>query len=189
VIGKKLRLFFVLGVWILISIWDVAHTGPYASREYLVKAAFVYNFARFVEWPSEAFADHQGPITLAILGKDPFGDTLEAISGKPVKGRKLEIRRVDRIEDLERCHMLFVSGSEKENLSQIFVKVSPWPVLTVSDMEGFAQRGGIINFIKVEKKIRFEINVDAAERTSLNISSKLLKLAKIVEDKQNGAEH
>jgi hypothetical protein len=98
--------------------------------------------------------------------------------------RKLEIRRVDRIEDLQRCHILFISESEKENLSQIFVKVSDWPVLTVSDMEGFAKRGGIINFITVEKKIHFEINVDVAERSGLRISSKLLRLAKIVTDEE-----
>ena len=183
-IGKTLRLFFILWVWILLSIWDIAYTETALSREYLVKAACVYNFAKFVEWPSEAFPDHQGPIVLSILGKDPFGASLESIRGKPVMSRKLEIRRVDRIEDLQRCHILFISESEKENLSQIFVKVSDWPVLTVSDMEGFAQRGGIINFITVEKKIRFEINVDAAERSGPRISSKLLRLAKIVTDEE-----
>jgi hypothetical protein len=159
---------------------EVAHTEPRSSREYLVKAACVYNFAKFVEWPSEAFSEGESSIVLSILGKDPFGVTLESIRGKPVQSRKLEIRRVDKTEDLQRCHILFVSGSEKENLSEIFLKVSDWPVLTVSDMDGFAHRGGMVNFITIEKKIRFQINVPAAERNGLKISSKLLRLAKII---------
>lgn len=175
-------------MWILLSIGAVAHTGPHSSPEYLVKAAFVYNFARFVEWPSERSQEPDGPFTLSVLGKDPFGASLESIRGKRVKGRDMEIRRVDGIENLQRCHILFISGSEKENLSRILMKVSDWPVLTVSDMDGFAHRGGMINFRTVEKKIRFEINLNAAERTGLKISSKLLKLAKIVKEEEAGAE-
>jgi hypothetical protein len=128
-------------------------------------------------------------ITLCILGEDPFGDALASVEGKTVKDRKVVIKHCETLDDLDKCHILFISRPEEQNLSEILAKVKDWNTLTVSDMEGFAQRGGIISFITVEKKIRFEINLDAAERTRLKISSKLLRLAKIVEDKKNGAEH
>jgi hypothetical protein len=156
--------------------------GESVSPEYLVKAAFLYNFAKFVEWPDKAFMDDQTPIILYILGKDPFGNALDSLQNKTVKGRNLMITRLKDIHDSQQCHILFISQSEKKNLARIFEKIKKWNVLTVSDIENFAQEGGIINFITKENKIRFAINVDAAQRSDLTVSSKLLKLAIIVKE-------
>jgi hypothetical protein len=173
---------------LIISLWSTLNLGHNAFAEsktpgeYIIKAAFLYNFAKFVDWPGEDFANDESPIILCILGKDPFGELLESIEGKTVKGRRLMIKRLEEIEDLERCHILFISKSEKKNLTQVFDKLAGWSVLTVSDMESFAQRGGIIGLVTEEKKIRFQINVEAAQHRRVKISSKLLKLAQIVEN-------
>jgi hypothetical protein len=162
-----------------IAIFDVsAEAKP--SPEYLIKAAFLFNFAKFVEWPADAFKDDLSPINLCILGIDPFGPALDILKDKKVKGRPLRIKRVHKVDDIEACHILFISASEKENLKQILYALRNLSTLTVSEIEGFAQMGGIINFIIVNKKVHFEINTDAAEQSRLKISSQLLKLAKIV---------
>jgi hypothetical protein len=189
VIGKKLRLFFIVWVWVLLSIGYNLYAEPPSSREYLVKGAFLYNFAKFVGWPEEALQDDPIHIILCVFGKDPFGGALASVKGKRVKDRKVVIKHCATLDELKKCHILFISRSEEQNLSEILAKVKNWNTLTVSDMEGFTQSGGVINFVTVEKKIRFEINLDAAERTGLKISSKLLRLAKIVKDKETGAEH
>jgi len=188
-IGKKLRLFFIVWVWVVLSMGYNLYAEPPSSREYLVKGAFLYNFAKFVSWPEEALWDDQMHINLCVLGKDPFGDALASVEGKTIENRKVVIKHCRRLDKLEKCNILFVSRSEEHNLSEILAKVKDWNTLTVSDMEGFAQRGGVINLITIEKKVHFEINLDAAERTGLKISSKLLRLAKIVKDRETRAEH
>jgi hypothetical protein len=161
------------------TMFDVsAETKP--SPEYLIKAAFLFNFAKFVEWPANAFKDDLSPINLYILGTDPFGPALDTLKDKTVKGRPFKIKWANKVDDIEACHILFISASEKENLKQILYAVRNSNTLTVSEIEGFAQTGGIINFIIVNKKVHFEINPEAAERRRLKISSQLLKLAKIV---------
>ena len=179
---KVLELIAATAAFLVTACTPGTCAGEDLSREYLVKAGFLYNFARFVEWPSEAFTDDQSPISLCVLGKDPFGGALKSIEGKTIKGRKLVINRFERIEDLPKCHILFISRSEKEDLDKIFANLKGWNVLTVADMEEFGQRGGIINFIIREHKVRFEITLDASDRAGLTISSKLLKLAKILRD-------
>lgn len=159
-----------------------AHGESSAPPEYLVKAAFLYNFAKFVDWPDEAFGDALGPLNLCILGRDPFGPFIQSIEGKTSQGRQLVVRRTDRVEDIGNCHILFVSESEKKRLAAILQTTRDRHVLTVADMEGFARRGGIVTLVKVEDRIRFEINIDAAERAGLRISAKLLNLAKIIRD-------
>ena len=151
-----------------------------SSREYLIKAAFLYNFAKFVEWPAESFKDDLSPLNLYVLGEDPFGAAIDSIKDKTIKGRKLVIKRCNKIEDVKGCHILFVSASEKGNLRHILNALRNSNVLTVSEIEGFARQGGIINFIITEKRIHFEINPDEAQRSKLKISSQLLKLAHIV---------
>jgi YfiR/HmsC-like len=152
-------------------------------QEYQIKAAFLYNFAKFVEWPATAFKDAQSPLTLCILGKDPFGDALDSLREKTIEGRRLVIRRVSKIEEADKCHILFVSASEKDSLSHILKVTRSWNVLTVGDTKGFAESGVVINIISIGNKMGFEINLDAAEHTSLKISSKLLKLGKIIKEK------
>jgi len=186
---KKIRLYFTTVVWVALGVGHIAHGESLSPQEYLVKAAFLYNFARFVEWPAGAFADDRTPVTLGILGKDPFGEIIESIRGKTVRDRELVIRRFVSMEEMEECHILFISQSEHKRLARIFVKLKDWSVLTVGDMEKFAHRGGIINLIIVEGKVRLEVNVDVAKRSGLEISSNLLKLARIVKSEQTGEKN
>jgi len=173
-----ITMFFCLSLLFLNG--SIVKAESPASPEYLIKAAFLYNFTKFVEWPQEAFKDDLSPINLCILGKDPFGEALNSIRDKRVRGRRLNIKHMNRIEEISECHILFVSASEKENLKPVLSSLKNSAILTVSEMEMFTQQGGIINFIVVENKIHFEINPNVARRCGLKISSQLLKLAKIV---------
>jgi hypothetical protein len=156
------------------------HASPRSLEEYEVKAAFLYNFAKFVEWPADAFSSPGEPLILGIVGTDPFGDALKAIEGGSAAGRKILVNRFQTIEELGRCHILFISSSAKKNLPEILSLAQKWNVLTVGETRGFAEAGGVINFVLINKKIRFEINVDAAQQAGLKVSSQLLKVAKIV---------
>jgi len=158
--------------------------------EYQIKAAFLYNFAKFVEWPADAFADPHAPLVLGIVGEDPFGSVLDKlVLGKTVNGRGLVIKKLKQGADLRNCHILFLSSSETKRVPQILESLQGASVLTVGERERFAQSGGVINFILEENKVRFEINSDAAARARLNISSKLLALARIVADQRHGAKN
>jgi hypothetical protein len=149
--------------------------------EYQVKAAFLFNFTKFVEWPDGSFEDPQAPIVLGIIGDDPFGDDLgRIIAGQKVQGRSLVIRRERWGDDLRRCHVLFVSASEHEHSSRILGSVQSAGILTVSDMEGFAKAGGVIEFVTEENRVRFIVNLDSANQSKLRVSAKLLALARVI---------
>jgi hypothetical protein len=151
-------------------------------NEYQVKAAYLFNFVQFVEWPSAAFANSDAPICIGVLGEDPFGKALEeTVRGETVQNRKLVVQRSRRVENLKDCHLVFISKSETERVSGILDDLDPVPVLTVSETQGFAQRGGIVNLYLTGNKVRFEINPAAARRKGLKISSELLSLGKIIE--------
>ena len=157
------------------------HAEPRPLLEYSVKAAFLYNFARFVEWPESAFEHRDAPITFCILGEDPFGATIDkTLQNKRIHNRALIIRRHKSVGQIKACHILFISTSEKQRLRQILESVQDQNVVTVSEMEGFARHGGIINLIIEDQRVRFEVNLDAAEQNQLKISSRVLKLAKVV---------
>lgn len=149
------------------------------SSEYHLKAAFLYNFAKFVQWPSEAFENSHTPIIFCIYGLDPFKDAIASIENKLISKRKLIIRKIGQdIEKLKECHIVFVSLSNKsKNLSDILYRIKESPILTVSDIKGFTDEGGIIGLIKKDNKIRFEVNLDAADKSHLKINSHLLRLA------------
>jgi len=150
-----------------------------SSSEYQVKAAFLYNFARFVDWPAEAFAGSSGKLVIGVIGDDPFGGALDqAINGKMINGRPLVVLRLRWGQDLRSCHILFISSSEQKRLPQIIQSLRGASVLTVGDMWQFNQQGGIINLILEANKVRFEINSRGADQARLKISSKLLSLAK-----------
>jgi len=150
------------------------------ANEYEVKAAFLYNFAKFVEWPNVS-PDPNAPMVIGIIGKDPFGAEIDrAVAGKTVNGRRLVIKRFATIESYDYCHILFVSSSERSNIPRILAAVANSSVLTVSETERFAQIGGIINFTTIENRIRFEINQSAAQRAGLKVSSKLLSLGRAI---------
>jgi hypothetical protein len=152
-----------------------------AMDEYQVKAAFLYNFAKFVEWPPEEFKTPKDPILLCVLGHNPFGTSLEdAIRGKNIDGRGFALRQVSNAEQAGACQILFVSSEDVKRFHSLERSLKPAGILTVGEMQGFAADGGIINFKLDGDRVRFEINLDAAEHAQLRISSKLLSLAQIV---------
>jgi YfiR/HmsC-like len=152
-----------------------------SATEYEVKAAFLYNFTRFVEWPPEALRDGDEPFVIAILGRDPFGSVLdETVAGKTVAGHRIEVRRATRADDVRDAQMVFVCASERATAAAILKALGRPGVLIVGDTEGFAFRGGAINFTLQARKVRFEINPGSAEQAGLKMSSQLLKLATLV---------
>jgi hypothetical protein len=152
-----------------------------SPSEYQVKAAYLFNFIKFVEWPEDAFADSLAPIVIGIAGDDPFGSALpEVVMGKTAQGRDLVIRRYHTGEDLRGASILFISASEKKRLPQILAGLRGSSALTVADMDGFLDAGGMIQFLSENDRVRFAINVDAASRARLKVSSKLLSLARVV---------
>ena len=182
------------------------HAEPGSIQEYQIKAAFLYNFIKFVDWPKETTADANEPITIGIIGKDPFGNAFEPVKDKDVKGKKVVVKRFKSIADLKKlgesgkdeldrqieavkkCHLLFVCSSEKEYLKDIVNAVKYRPVLTVGDTEGFLQSGGIISFVMEDQKVRFEVNAAAAKHAKLKIRSQLLRLAKRVIEEKDTSE-
>ncbi len=153
------------------------------SKEYHIKAAFLLNFVKFIQWPPRAFSDTPSSLTICILGKDPFDEALDTIEDKIVKNKRLIIKRFSRIEDIKECQILFISAPEEKIMSKILSETKDKPILTVSETNNFCQSGGIVNFIAINNKIRFEVNLDAAKRSGLIISSKLLKLSKIIKER------
>lgn len=173
---------------VVIMAWSAIASGAEspALSEYQIKAAFLYNFAKFVEWPAGALSERSPTLTFCVLGEDPFGADLDqTIAGKTINGKSLVTRRLKPLQEAEGCHILFISASERRRLPQIFEALQGLSLLTVGESERFARLGGIINFTLEQNKIRFEINVDAAERTGLKLSAKLLKLATIVRDRDS----
>jgi hypothetical protein len=146
--------------------------------EYEVKAAFIHNIAKFVEWPAAPPAD--GKLRLCILGQDPFGAATGVLQGKQVGGSVWEVRSVNLPGDLKACHVLFIAASESGNLRQIHQRIEGAAVLTVGDTPGYAEQGVMVNFYLEENRVRFEINREAAGHAGFRISSQLLKLARIV---------
>jgi hypothetical protein len=157
--------------------------------EYEVKAAFIYNLAKYIHWPEASTPAIKKPFVIGVIGKDPFGQALDnAMRGQSLQSRAVFVRRFSKVEDLADCDVLFISSSEKNNLERIVEGLRKAPVLTISDMDQFAERGGMINLTTEEKRVRFEINVEAAERAGLKPSSHLLRLARIVGDSRTGRQ-
>lgn len=186
---KPYKLVLIILVWSLMGTGSLARGEPPVSREYALKAAFLYNFAKFVEWPKEAFPDAPTPIALCIVGEDPFGMALEPVRGRAIRGRQTVIKRGAKPDELRTCHVCFVSRSEKDNLTKILAEFRDKHALTVSDVEGFAERGGVIGLVTVEDGIHLEINIDAAERAGLTVSSRLLNLARIIRGDARRRDH
>ena len=175
--GKKALLLLFFAEALALS---TAARAEVAASEYAVKAAFLYNFTKFVEWPPKAFADERSPLKICVLGADPFGKALRSFMDEEVGGRRLQLLRVDTLNNPAACHVLFVCRSERDRLPQILAAVRGAPVLTVADTAGFLDDGGMVNFVLEGGKVRFEIDQEAAERSGIRISSKLLALARHV---------
>jgi hypothetical protein len=149
--------------------------------EYQVKAAFLYNFVKFVEWPPQTFKNPTDRIAICILGQDPFGGALDdAVKGKIFEGRAFVVPRISDVREASGCQILFVSASESKRARAVLAELKASSILTVGETEGFTTEGGVINFKLEEGRVRLRVNVEAAERAKLRISSKLLSLAQIV---------
>ncbi len=152
------------------------------SKEYQVKAAFLFNFCRFVEWPAVSFAGPASPIVIGVLGEDPFGAALDDIvRDETVRNRTLVVRHDVKTDGIPQCHLLYIARSAKDQLAGILAAAAPQAALTVSDIDQFAHRGGMIGFYLEGKKIRFEINAALAQQHGLKLNAQLLSLGKIVD--------
>jgi hypothetical protein len=152
-----------------------------SATEYQVKAAFLFNFARFVEWPADAFPSADAALQICILGQDPFGrDFEQVIVDKTVNGHRIEIAHPEGIPQARACQILFIATSEKARLPTLVQGLKGASVLIVGDTPGFAALGGAINFVLDDGRVRFEINLKAAELAHLKLSARLLTVAKVV---------
>lgn len=154
--------------------------GAVGDLEAKVKAAYIFNFTKFVDWPGAEGGMGGEPIRICIVGNDPVRVPLEELSGREAKGRPLKIVRVKDASALSSCHILFVSRAERQQVAQILERLQGMPVLTVSDIPQFAQQGGVIGFVAEHNRIRIEINQRAARQAGLKISARLLEVARMV---------
>jgi hypothetical protein len=181
-----INLFLRLGGWSGVAvaalfnapIAAVAQTA--VTREYDLKAVFVFRFTSFVDWPVSPSAPG-APFIIGILGQDPFGSTLDdVVRSERVKERRIEVRRFARVQDVGACDILFISRSEAPRLPQVLPVLKGRPVLTVSDIDHFASQGGMMELATTGSRIHLVVNLPALEEAGLVVSSKLLRLAKVV---------
>jgi hypothetical protein len=167
--------------YLILGLWLATAVRGQTVEEYRVKAAFLFNFAKFVSWPPEAFKSAGDPIAICVVGKDPFDGALEqAVRGQTVEGKPFAVRQVPDAKQMGGCHIAFVSSAERKRLSAIFQETKTSCVLTVGESENFTDGGGVVNFRIEDGKVRIQINLEAAGQHRLRISSKLLGVAEIV---------
>jgi hypothetical protein len=176
------RWLFLLGFALVSTVGHRSWAEPAISKEYQVKAVFLFNFTQFIQWPPAAFSRSSEPFCIGILGEDPFGPFLDqTIQGEKVKGHPLIVKRYRTLAEVKKCQILFVSRSEDGHWPAIVEAMKGKGVLMVGDQEGFARTGGVMGFKTENNKIKLGVNVEAAKREKLAISSKILRLAEIVE--------
>jgi hypothetical protein len=172
-----LRYFMILCIGFLMPLSAVAQ-----QSEYTIKAVFLEHFTRFVEWPeSFEITDTSYPFYVAVIGENPFGSILDQVyADQKIKNREVEIQYISTLDEISDCHILFISSSNKKILPEILSRTRDKPILTVSDTNGFAENGVLINFYLDGNKIKFEINERAVHESGLVMSYRLLSLARIV---------
>jgi YfiR/HmsC-like len=180
----------LLRVWLplaLLCASTSASHGQTQATEATLKSAFLYRFIHYADWPDAALGALADPIAICVIGQDAFAEALEsAVSGRTAHERPVVVRRVAGTGDVAGCHVLFVGALEPAQIQPIIARASAQPTLTIGDAEGFAQRGGMINFTRRGSRLGFEINRGAVRRAGLNLSSQLLKLAELVPDEGGG---
>jgi len=173
-----LRVAVILSLLCLGSTFHAADLP--AVEEYQVKSVFLFNFAKFTQWPDSVFSDSQAPLYICIMGEDPFKQAIDiTIENEIIRGHTVLIERLDKVENSKSCQILFISSSEKSNLANILNYLQEMPILTVSDIDSFVEQGGMIQFFKHGKKIRLLINPDIAKAAGLLVSANLLRIAKV----------
>jgi hypothetical protein len=176
----------VLAAW---CAWIGSGRAAQTSGEYDVKAAYLYNFAKFVEWPPQSFPSPGAPFAICILGQDPFGHALDAIvQGERIQGKPLVVRRLTGWDDAELCQILFVSTSEQDDFQQLLGTHSFPRTLTVGEVPQFLKAGGHISFFLEGGSVRFAVNPANVARTELRISSKLMRVARVDNGPQGGTQ-
>jgi YfiR/HmsC-like len=149
--------------------------------EYQVKATYLYNFGRFVQWPPNATTAKGDSFSICVLGQDPFGPSLDStLAGETLDGKPLAAKRISTPRDAGECRILFISSAEENHLKEILAALDESSILTVSDIPAFSRRGGMIQFVLEGGKVRFEINLAKAQTAKLTLSSELLKVATTV---------
>ena len=173
-------LLALLALLVLLSSRGVARADSGGSREYQLKAAFIFNFAQFVEWPADAFAGADSPLVIGVVGSNPFGDVLEqVVAGKKVGGRNIVVKYFRSAHAMERCHIAFISGSERDAMPLLVERCARDSTLSVGDFDGFTSTRGMIRFVTQDNRLRFEVNLESMNRGRLRASAKLLKLAQV----------
>jgi YfiR/HmsC-like len=191
--GPRVRFAFpaivstLLSALLLLHVIAPAYAEQAHPAEAQVKAAYLYNFGKFVTWPEGSPTKGAHTFGICVLGKDPFGATLDStVAGESINGKKITVSRPARIQDASECNVLFISASEEGHLASILAVAQRFGALTVSDMPHFAERGGTVGFVTSQGRIRFEVNLRAAEQSHLTLGSELLKVASAVIDKPAG---
>jgi YfiR/HmsC-like len=182
VLSLRLRplLTAVAAAWALLAI-PALHAQNARPTDYQVKATYLYNFGRFIEWPGKVAAAEGGSFTVCVLGQDPFGPSLDAtLAGETIGGRTIVAKRISSAEESGNCQIIFLSLADDSRLNKIIADLDKKAVLTVSDMPQFVKRGGMIQFVAEGKKVRFEVNLTATQHAGLTLSSELLKVATAV---------
>jgi hypothetical protein len=194
--GSESRLFCGRRLWLCTQRWLCAHAfllfvllgvfavplhGQGKPTDYQVKAVYLYNFGKFVQWPTNDVTDKDGEFTVCVLGQDPFGPALDAaLAGAMIGGKQVVAKRISNPRESAHCRILFLGSTEGVRLKKIMEALDKEAVLTVSDIPEFSQHGGMIGFVTEESRVRFEVNLDAAQQAGLTLSSELLKVATTV---------
>ena len=153
------------------------------SREYQLKAVFLFNFTQFVNWPDNAFENTQSPLVIGVIGENPFGSYLaQTVSGEKINGHPLAVQNYKNEEEIKSCHILFVNVAETKKQEQVLEEVQGKNILTVSDQPDFLKEGGMIRFVMNNNKIKLQINMEACKESKMVLSSKLLRLAEIIKN-------
>lgn len=161
----------------------LGHTALAAVPEYEFKAALIFKVGKFVRWPVGAFTSSGGTLRLCVVGKDDFGESIDSLAGQRLQGQVIAIARLsDPEQSAADCHIVFISASERGRLAAFLNSIARSPVLTISDIEGFASQGGMVGFATAASKIHFEINTEASKRAGLAIGAQLLQLATPIAD-------
>jgi hypothetical protein len=179
--GRTALLLGLVGALVTLRVPEAAGgaTGAEVPLEQAVKAAYVYNFVKFVTWPAESPLTRAPALTIGILDDDPLADAVDAtVRDRRVEGRPLAVRRFHQADEVVPCAVLFVGRAMSGQLPQILDQLRGWPVLTVSDAEGFTSQGGVIGLFLEDNRVRFEVGVTAAQEAGLQVSSKLLRLSR-----------
>ena len=190
VVSRKLTGVATLAILFILSCPPFGRGEEEFTPEYKIKAGFIYNFAKFVDWPTKAFAAVDSPFVIGVLGEDPFGKLLDqTVQNRNVAGRRIEVRRFSRVEGAETCQILFISRSEAEDIATILKRLKGKSILTVGETPRFRDEGGVINFTVQQMSVCFQINTEAAALAQLSISSKLLRLASDVKPQRGEGVH